>query len=66
MKLKFSTKMIGETLEHHCEGEFNKLRSIAFPNAYFEKDNVQSGSKSDFIYKEKDNAGNEIIIGERE
>jgi hypothetical protein len=62
MKSKLSTKMIGETLEQHCETEFNKLRSIAFPNAYFEKDNdIKSGSKGDFIYREHDAEGNEII-----
>ncbi|MFA7326063.1 MAG: DUF2130 domain-containing protein [Candidatus Kapaibacterium sp.] len=62
MKLKLSTKMIGETLELHCENEFNKLRSTAFQNAYFEKDNdSSSGSKGDYIYKETDDAGNEII-----
>ena len=62
MKLKLSTKMIGETLEQHCETEFNKLRATAFQNAYFEKDNnSKSGSKGDFIYRETDDAGNEII-----
>lgn len=62
MKLKLSTKMIGETLEQHCETEFNKLRATAFPKAYFEKDNdARSGSKGDFIYRESDDAGNEII-----
>lgn len=62
MKAKLSTKMIGETLEQHCETEFNKLRATAFQNAYFEKDNdARSGSKGDFIYKETDEAGNEII-----
>lgn len=62
MKLRLSTKMLGETLEQHCEIEFNKLRSTAFPNAYFEKDNnARSGSKGDFIYKEEDEHGNEII-----
>jgi hypothetical protein len=62
MKLKLSTKMIGETLEQHCETEFNKLRATAFQNAYFEKDNnSSSGSKGDFIYKEHDIHGNEII-----
>lgn len=62
MKLKLSTKMIGETLEQHCEAEFNKLRATGFQNAYFEKDNDSSaGSKGDFIYKEQDEAGNEII-----
>ena len=62
LKLKLSTKMIGETLEQHCENEFNKLRATAFPNAYFEKDNnSSSGSKGDFIYRESDEHGNEII-----
>ena len=62
MKLKLSTKMIGETLEQHCETEFNKLRATAFQNAYFEKDNnSSSGSKGDFIYRENDEHGNEII-----
>lgn len=62
MKLRLSTKMIGETLEQHCENEFNKLRATAFQKAYFEKDNdAKSGSKGDFIYREFDDAGNEII-----
>ena len=62
MKLKLSTKMLGETLEQHCEAEFNKIRAAAFPKAYFEKDNnSKSGSKGDFIYKESDDAGNEVI-----
>jgi hypothetical protein len=62
MKLKLSTKMLGETLEQHCETEFNKLRATAFQRAYFEKDNdAKSGSKGDYIYKETDEAGNEII-----
>ena len=62
MKAKLSTKMIGETLELHCENEFNKLRSVAFPKAYFEKDNdAKSGSKGDYIYRENDENGNEII-----
>lgn len=62
MKLKLSTKMLGETLEQHCETEFNKLRATAFQKAYFEKDNdARSGSKGDFIYRENDDAGNEII-----
>lgn len=61
-KQKLSTKMVGETLEQHCETEFNKLRATAFQNAYFEKDNDSSGgNKGDFIYKESDNNGNEII-----
>ena len=62
MKLKLSTKMLGETLEQHCEIEFNKLRATAFQKAYFEKDNdSRSGSKGDYIYKETDEFGNEII-----
>ncbi len=62
MKLKLSTKMLGESLEQHCEIEFNKLRATAFQNSYFEKDNDSSaGTKGDFIYKETDGEGNEII-----
>ena len=62
MKLRLSTKMIGETLEQHCETEFNKLRATAFQHAYFEKDNdSRTGSKGDFVYRETDDAGNEII-----
>jgi hypothetical protein len=54
--------MIGETLEQHCEAEFNKLRATGFQNAYFEKDNdSRGGNKGDFIYKETDEAGNEVI-----
>jgi hypothetical protein len=61
-KQKLSTKMVGETLEQHCEIEFNKLRPTAFQNAYFEKDNDASGgTKGDFIYRETDETGNEII-----
>ena len=61
-KQKLSTKMLGETLEQHCEIEFNKLRATAFQNAYFEKDNDASqGTKGDYIYKELDVNGNEII-----
>ena len=61
-KQKLSTKMIGETLEQHCETEFNKLRATAFQNAYFEKDNdVSGGTKGDYIYKEADTNGFEII-----
>jgi hypothetical protein len=61
-KQKLSTKMIGETLEQHCETEFNKLRATAFQNAYFEKDNDSSGgTKGDFIFKEEDINSNEII-----
>lgn len=62
MKVKLSTKMVGETLEQHCEVEFNKLRATGFQNAYFEKDNdAKSGSKGDYIYRENDEEGNEII-----
>lgn len=61
-KQKLSTKMVGESLEQHCEIEFNKLRATAFPNAYFEKDNDSSGgTKGDYIYREQDEDGNEII-----
>lgn len=61
-KAKLSTKMIGESLEQHCENEFNKLRATGFQNAYFEKDNdARSGSKGDYIYRELDEHGNEII-----
>jgi hypothetical protein len=62
MKTRLSTKMIGESLEQHCENEFNKLRATAFQKAHFEKDNDgSSGSKGDYIYREKDAQGNEII-----
>ena len=62
MKLKFSTKMLGESLEQHCEIEFNNLRSTAFQKSYFEKDNdSSSGTKGDFIFKETDGEANEII-----
>lgn len=62
MKARLSTKMVGETLEQHCETEFNRLRATAFQGAYFEKDNdASSGSKGDYIYRESDEAGNEII-----
>ncbi len=62
MKQKLSTKMLGETLEQHCEAEFNKLRATGFQLAYFEKDNdARGGSKGDFIYRENDAEGNEII-----
>ncbi|SDG54282.1 DUF2130 domain-containing protein [Epilithonimonas hungarica] len=62
MKARLSTKMLGETLEQHCEIEFNKLRATAFQDVYFEKDNdSRSGSKGDFIYREFDDSGNEII-----
>ncbi len=62
LKQRLSTKMIGESLELHCEIEFNKLRATAFQNAYFEKDNdSKTGSKGDYIFKENDAFGNEII-----
>jgi hypothetical protein len=62
MKLKLSTKMLGETLEQHCANEFDKIRATAFQKSYFEKDkNSESGSKGDFVFKEFDEAGNEII-----
>lgn len=61
MKAKLSTKMVGETLEQHCETEFNRLRATGFQNAYFEKDNdAAGGNKGDYIYKESDADGNEI------
>ena len=62
MKQKLSTKMLGETLEQHCEIEFNKLRATAFQHSYFEKDNdASSGTKGDYIFKETDEENNEII-----
>ncbi|MBP5184874.1 MAG: DUF2130 domain-containing protein [Lachnospiraceae bacterium] len=62
LKTKMSTKMVGETLEQHCEIQFNQLRATAFRNAYFEKDNdARTGSKGDYIYRESDGQGNEII-----
>lgn len=62
MKARLSTKMVGESLEQHCETEFNKIRAAAFPRAYFEKDNDASeGSKGDFIFRECDEDGNEIV-----
>ena len=62
MKAKLSTKMIGETLEQHCQNSFNQIRMAAFPNAYFEKDNdARTGSKGDYIFRECDEDGNEII-----
>ena len=62
LKLKLSTKMIGESLEKYCENEFNKLRATGFQNAYFEKDNdAKSGSKGDYIYREYDERGDEIL-----
>ncbi|HHS2563229.1 TPA: DUF2130 domain-containing protein [Legionella pneumophila] len=62
MKARLSTKMVGETLEQHCETEFNRIRATAFPHAYFEKDNDASfGSKGDFIFRDLDPVGNEIV-----
>ncbi len=62
MKARLSTKMVGETLEQHCETEFNRIRATAFPYAYFEKDNdARSGSKGDYIFRDKDDAGIEIV-----
>jgi hypothetical protein len=62
LKTKLSTKMVGETLEQHCEYEFNNLRALAFPRATFGKDNdIQSGSKGDYIYREVDENGVEIL-----
>jgi len=62
MKAKLSTKMIGETLEQHCAIEFDRIRATAFPRAYFEKDNdARNGSKGDFIFRDIDDAGSEIV-----
>ncbi len=62
MKARLSTKMVGETLEQHCETEFNRIRSTAFPRAYFEKDNdASTGSKGDYIFRDLDEAGTEIV-----
>ena len=62
MKARLSTKMVGETLEQHCETEFNRIRATAFPMAYFEKDNdARAGSKGDYIFRDSDEAGPEIV-----
>jgi hypothetical protein len=62
MKARLSTKMVGETLEQHCETEFNRVRAMAFPKAYFEKDNdARTGSKGDYIFRDSDEAGTEIV-----
>ncbi len=62
LKAKLSTKMVGETLEQHCEIEFNRFRATAFPRAYFEKDNdASTGSKGDYIFKDQDESGTEIV-----
>lgn len=62
MKARLSTKMVGETLEQHCETEFNRIRATAFPMAYFDKDNdARAGSKGDYIFRDSDEAGTEIV-----
>ena len=62
MKARLSTKMVGETLEQHCDTEFNRIRAAAFPRAYFEKDNdARTGSKGDYIFRDCDEANNEIV-----
>lgn len=62
MKARLSTKMVGETLEQHCETEFNRIRATAFPRAYFEKDNdARSGSKGDYVFRDLDEDGTEIV-----
>jgi hypothetical protein len=62
LKARLSTKMIGETLEQHCETEFNRIRATAFPKAYFEKDNdAKNGSKGDYVFRDADEAGTEIV-----
>ena len=62
MKARLSTKMVGETLELHCETEFNRIRATAFPKAYFEKDNdAKSGSKGDYIFRDAGEDGTEIV-----
>jgi hypothetical protein len=62
MKARLSTKMVGESLEQHCETEFNRIRATAFPRAYFEKDNdARTGSKGDYIFRDLDEAGTEIV-----
>jgi len=62
MKARLSTKMVGETLEQHCETEFNRIRATAFPRAYFEKDNdSRTGSKGDYIFRDMDETGTEIV-----
>jgi hypothetical protein len=61
-KARLSTKMVGETLEQHCEIEFNRIRPTAFTRAYFEKDNdARTGSKGDYIFRDKDENGTEIV-----
>jgi len=62
LKARMSTKMVGETLEQHCETEFNRIRALAFPTAYFEKDNeIRAGSKGDFVFRDFDESGAEVV-----
>lgn len=62
MKARMSTKMVGETLEQHCETEFNRIRATAFPRVYFEKDNdSRTGSKGDYIFRDVDESGTEVV-----
>ena len=62
LKVRLTTKMVGETLEQHCETEFNRLRATAFPTAYFEKDNdTRTGSKGDYVFRDSDASGTEIV-----
>ncbi|MCO4091466.1 MAG: DUF2130 domain-containing protein [Sphingorhabdus sp.] len=62
MKARLSTKMVGETLEQHCDTEFNRIRASAFPRAYFEKDNnAREGSKGDFVFRDFDDSGTEFV-----
>ncbi len=62
MRLRLSTKMVGESLEKHCENEFNRIRASAFPKAYFEKDNeIKNGSKGDYIFRDFDESGQEVV-----
>jgi len=62
LKARMSTKMVGETLEQHCETEFNRIRALAFPTAYFEKDNdIRNGSKGDYVFRDFDDAGSEVV-----
>ena len=62
LKARLSTKMVGETLEQHCETTFNQIRASAFPSAYFEKDNdARTGSKGDYVFRDSDDAGTEIV-----
>ncbi len=62
MRARLSTKMVGETLEQHCETTFNQIRATAFPRAYFEKDNdARTGSKGDYIFRDSDSGGTEVV-----